>query len=102
MVAQRGALPVGLVDRAPDQVGGRDIVAVAEDVGPDLDRLPGDPFDRISPRVDAGIDVFDPEPAAEALAHDGGVGLAVGLALTVAGIWAAGLGFVFTVTGNSP
>ena len=37
-------------------------MAVAEDVGPDLDRLAGNALDRKAPAIDGRVDILDDEP----------------------------------------
>ena len=57
------ALPGALAFAAPDELGSQHIMAVTQNVGPDIDRLADDAFDGETPTVDPGIDVLDVEAA---------------------------------------
>jgi len=56
------ARPLTCTARPPQQFGGQHGMAVAHDVGPDLDRLARDALDRKAPAVDRRINVFDDDP----------------------------------------
>jgi hypothetical protein len=57
----RGAAPSLRRFGAPKEVGCQNGVSISEDISPDLDRLAGNPFDRIPASFHQRIDVLDPD-----------------------------------------
>ena len=67
----RRALPVAVAFAPPQQRRGDHVVAVAKEVGPHLDRLADDAFDRETAAVDQRIDVFNVKRPADRGALNG-------------------------------
>src|SRR5262249_23038191 len=63
-VHHRGPVPLRLVDRAMEERGADDVVAVAEDIGPDFEQIADDALDRIAAAVDLRVDGFDDDAIA--------------------------------------
>jgi len=65
MVPHRDVAPLAVALQPPDQGRRRDIMAVAQHVGPYLDGLADDALDRKPAAIDTGVDVLDAKSAAE-------------------------------------
>ena len=61
MNLHRFALPVGAGLGPPQQRSRDDVMALAKNIGPDLNIFAGNSFYRVAAAVDAGVDVFDEE-----------------------------------------
>src|SRR5262249_5535711 len=61
VMAHGHAVPGDIGRPAPAQRGCGDLMAVAEDIGPYVDRFTRDPFDREPATVDVRVDVLDDE-----------------------------------------
>src|SRR6185369_10092605 len=62
VMPHRHALPSAGALGTPAQRRGRDLMTVAENVGPDLDRLAGNALDGKAPAIDGRINILDDEP----------------------------------------
>jgi hypothetical protein len=64
VVSHEHPVPPSLPIASPQQFDGDYVMAVAKDIGPDLDRFARNPFDRKAAAVDAGINILNQKPAA--------------------------------------
>ncbi len=71
VVLHRHALPIAIDFAPPQQRCGDDVVAVAIDVGLNLDPLADDPFDRKAAAIDQRLDGFDMKRPAQCRADHG-------------------------------